>query len=121
MLLSWGTKDQETIMEYVLLGIAIFFEILASSLLHTSKGFTQFWPSLGCIVFYSICFFAFSKALLKIDLGIAYATWSAVGIICTTIIGVLIFDQKITGIGVVGVLLIIIGCIILNLYGSAHS
>ena len=108
-------------MEYVLLSIAIFFEILASSLLHTSKGFTQFWPSLGCIVFYSICFFAFSKALLKIDLGIAYATWSAVGIICTTIIGVLVFDQKITGIGVVGVLLIIIGCIILNLYGSAHS
>ena len=42
MLLSWGTKDQETIMEYVLLGVAIFFEILASSLLHTSKGFTQF-------------------------------------------------------------------------------
>ena len=89
-------------MEYVLLGVAIFFEILASSLLHTSKGFTQFWPSLGCIVFYSICFFAFSKALLKIDLGIAYATWSAVGIICTTIIGVLVFDQKITGIGVLG-------------------
>ncbi|WP_297239004.1 multidrug efflux SMR transporter [uncultured Faecalicoccus sp.] len=105
-------------MEYVLLGIAIFFEILASSLLHTSKGFTQLWPSLGCIVFYSICFFAFSKALLKIDLGIAYATWSAVGIIATTIIGVLIFDQKLTMIGGFSILLIIVGCLLLNLYGS---
>lgn len=108
-------------MEYLLLGVAIVCEIIASSLLHTSKGFTVFWPSLGCTIFYVICFYAFSKALMKIDLGVAYATWCAFGIVCTTIISVLFFEQRITFLGIIGVILIVVGCILLNLFGTVQN
>lgn len=86
-------------MEYLLLGIAIVFEILASSMLQSSAGFTKLGPSLACILFYSICFYAFSKALLRINLSIAYASWCAIGIVATTIISICIFNQKMSAVG----------------------
>ena len=108
-------------MEYLLLGIAIVFEILASSMLQSSAGFTKLGPSLACILFYSICFYAFSKALLKINLSIAYASWCAIGIVATTIISICIFNQKMSAVGFLGIVLIIIGCVLLNLYGNPHG
>ncbi|MBO5514270.1 MAG: hypothetical protein J5961_06750 [Mogibacterium sp.] len=53
------------------------------------------------------------------DLGIAYATWCSVGIIATSIIAAVVFGQKLTPIGVVGLVLILSGCLLVNLFGSA--
>ena len=80
-------------MPYVLLGAAIILEIIATTLLKASEGFTKLIPTLFCIVFYVLCFYSFSKALLNINLGVAYATWCAGGIVATTIISALIFGQ----------------------------
>ena len=101
-------------MQYILLCTAIILEIIATTLLKTSEGFTKLLPAFGCIVLY-IC------ALLRIDLGVAYATWCAGGIVATTIISALVFGQKINTIGVIAIVLIIAGCVILNLFGTSGN
>ena len=60
-----------------------------------------------------------SKALLSIDLGVAYATWCAGGIVATTIISAAVFGQKVNTVGVIAIILIIVGCVILNLFGTS--
>lgn len=107
-------------MPYILLGSAVILEIIATTLLKASEGFSKLIPSAGCVVSYVLCFCCFSKALLKINLGVAYATWCAGGIVATAIISALIFGQKLTALGIVGVILIVAGCVILNLYGTVH-
>lgn len=106
-------------MPYLLLAIAIGSEIVATTLLKYSEGFTKFWPTVGSMAVYFICYFTFSKALTGLNLGVAYATWCGVGLVATAVISALFFSQKLTTAGVIGIGLIIIGCIILNLYGSA--
>lgn len=105
-------------MAYFLLGIAIGLEIIATTLLKYSNGFTKIMPSIGCIIAYGICFYSFSKALNSINLGVAYALWSSVGIIVTTIISAVLFKQGTNLWGVIGIVLIISGCLILNLFGG---
>lgn len=106
-------------MQYLFLGAAIVLEIIATTLLKASAGFTKLLPGLGCVIFYALCFYLFSRALLNIDLGVAYATWCAGGIVATTIISALVFGQKINLIGIVSIILIVVGCVLLNLFGSA--
>ena len=106
-------------MQYVLLGAAIIFEIIATTLLKASVGFTKLLPAAGCVIFYILCFYSFSKALLKINLGVAYATWCAGGIVATTIISAVVFGQKLNTVGIIAVVLIVAGCVILNLYGTS--
>lgn len=106
-------------MQYVLLGMAIVFEIIATTLLKASEGFSKLIPAAGCVVFYILCFYSFSKALLKIDLGVAYATWCAGGIVATTVIAAVVFGQKLNTVGVIAVVMIVVGCVILNLYGTS--
>ena len=106
-------------MQYVYLAIAIVLEVIGSTLLGLSDGFTKLLPACLSLVLYGICFYSFSKALQSIDLGIAYATWCSVGIVLTSIISVLAFGQKLTVIGVISLVMIIAGCVLLNLYGSA--
>lgn len=108
-------------MQYILLCVAIILEIIATSLLKVSEGFTKLLPAFGCIILYVLCFYTFSKALLRIDLGVAYATWCAGGIVATTIISVLVFGQKINAAGITAIILIITGCVILNLFGTSGN
>lgn len=107
-------------MHYVLLFIAIALEISATTMLGYSEGFTRLLPSAASVVLYGLCCFFFAKALLGIDLGIAYATWSSVGIIAASIIAAIAFGQKLTVPGLVGIALIISGCILVNLFGAAR-
>ena len=106
-------------MHYLLLFAAITTEIIATTLLKYSAGFTKLWPSLGSVALYILCFFALSKALNSINLGVAYATWCAGGIVVTTIISALLFGQKLNMVGIAGIVLIVAGCIIVNLFGTA--
>lgn len=106
-------------MPYVLLTIAIGSEIIATTLLKYSEGFTKFWPTVASMSVYFICYFTFSKALNGLNLGVAYAIWSGVGLVATAVISAMVFSQKLTTAGVIGIIFIVIGCVILNLYGSA--
>ena len=108
-------------MAYILLGLAIGLELLATTLLKYSAGFTRPWPTLGCLLSYISCFYLLSKALNTINLGVAYATWSAVGIVVTSIISVALFGEKVNLTGVMSLILITSGCILLNLYGTTSK
>ncbi len=105
------------ILAYALLTVSIVFEVFATSLLPATKGFTVRKPTILCIVCYIICFAAFGKSLLQLNLGIAWATWGAVGTIVTPIVGYLFYKQKLTRTGVFALVLIIVSTITLNLYG----
>lgn len=105
-------------MQYLFLGLAIVGELIGTTYLKYSEGFTKLIPSTISIVSYALCFFFFSKALLNINLSIAYATWSAVGLIVTALISILIFKEGITPAGVIAIIMITVGVIVLNLYGS---
>ena len=102
-------------LHYFFLGVAIVCEILATTMLKYSEGLTKIVPSVGCIGSYILCYFFFGKAITKIHLGIAYATWCGIGIVATTLISYFIFKEKLSLQIEIGILCIAVGCIILNL------
>ena len=77
-------------MSYFYLFIAIVGEILGTNLLKLSDGFTKPIPTVSALLSYGVCFYFLSLAMQKIPLGIAYATWSAVGLVLTASIAVMI-------------------------------
>ena len=103
-------------MGYLLLAVSIIFEVLATSMLPATKGFTVRSKTIIVIIMYVICFAAFGFSLKDIDLGIAWATWGAVGTVVTPIAGYLFYKQKLTKIGVFALALIIVSTVTLNLF-----
>lgn len=107
-------------MEWIYLTLAIAFEITATTLMKVSNGFTKILPSIGTFLGYIICFTCLSIALKKIDISIAYAIWSAVGIVVLSAIGVFVFKESISVLKVISILFIILGVVGLNLSGISH-
>ena len=66
-------------------------------------------------------FFFLSLSLKTIPLNTAYALWSGIGLVCTTIISVLIWKEKINFASVAGIILIVAGVVILNMFGPGHG
>ena len=107
-------------MEWLYLVLAILFEILATTLLKMSEGFSKILPTIGTCVGYVLCFAFLSIALKKLDMSVAYAIWSAAGIAVLTAIGILIFKESISVMKIVSIIFIIVGVIGLNLSGVSH-
>lgn len=101
-------------MAYILLASSILLEVFGTTMLKLSNGFSRKLPTLGVIVGFGACFYLFSQALLTIPLGFAYAIWSGVGTIFTTIMGVILFKERINRKGILGILLLLTGIILLN-------
>lgn len=100
---------------YIFLLIAIIGEIIATTSLKASEGFTRLVPSIVVIIGYAIAFYMLSLALKYIPLGISYALWSGIGTAITVFVGVLVYGEKLSPQIVIGILLIIAGVIVLNL------
>jgi len=108
-------------MKYVFLGLAIVFEVVGSSFMKSSDGFTKWLPSTVVVVAYITCFYFLSLALKTIPLGVAYAVWAGLGIVLTAAVSVLIFKQKLDLPAVIGIIFIIIGVVIMNFFSkTAH-
>lgn len=105
-------------MAYFLMFFAIAMELTGTTFLKMSHGFTLILPTAGCFISYGLCFFSFSRALTSLNLALAYATWSGVGILATTLISWFFFGEKLTATGIFAIFLIIAGCILLNLFGA---
>lgn len=101
--------------------LAIASEVIASSALKASQGFTQ--PLFMGLIFlgYGFAFYFMSLSLQQIPLSIAYAIWSGVGTLGTTLIGVFFFRERLTMGGVFGILLIVAGVIILNQFVDSRA
>jgi len=107
-------------MAYVLLGVAIGFEVLATSLLKSTEGFSRLWPTVASLGAYAVSFLALSIAIQKgLQVGIGYAIWSGLGTTLIVIIGALFLSEPVTATKVLGVALVIAGVVVLNL-GGAH-
>lgn len=100
---------------YFYLSIAIVFEVVATSALKASNGFSNPLPSVIVVIGYAIAFYALSLALRGVPLGIAYGLWSAVGIVLVSIAGWVLYQQKLDLPAIIGLGLIIAGVLVVNL------
>ena len=94
-------------MAYAYLLIAILSEVLATSMLKASDGFTKLIPSIVTFIGYSVSFYFLSMVLKYIPIGISYAIWSGLGIVLISIVGLLVFKQELDLPGIFGMVLII--------------
>lgn len=108
-------------MHNLYLAISIVTELIATSFLKTTEGFTKLGPSLLVIICYVICFYCFSKALFSVNLSFAYALWSGLGIVVSTLVSIFIYKEAISAAGILGIILILVGVIIINLSGTPSN
>ncbi len=108
-------------MKYLFLALAIIFEVVGSSFIKASDGFTKLFPTTIVAVAYLICFYFFSLALKTIPLGIAYAIWGGMGIVLTAIISVLVFKQKLDIPAIIGIVLIVAGVVVMNFFSKSTA
>ncbi|MBE9400514.1 MAG: SMR family transporter [Acinetobacter sp.] len=104
---------------YGLLALAIISEVTGSTFLVKSEGFTRLGPSLLVVIFYIISFYLLSQVIKTIPLGIAYAIWGGVGIVLTAFIGFLIFRQNLDIPAVIGIIMIVGGVIVMNVFSKS--
>ena len=101
---------------YAYLAIAIVAEVIATSFLKQSDGFTRPVPTIVMAVGYLVAFFFLSLTLREVPTGIAYAIWSGVGIVLITIIAWIVQGQKLDVAAMIGMALIIAGVLVMNLW-----
>jgi len=106
---------------YLYLGAAIVAEVIATSLLKTSQGFTRLWPSVGTAVGYAISFWFLAQTLGSLPTGVVYAIWSGVGIVLISLIGWLVFGQTLDAPALAGMGLIVAGVVVINLFSRSVS
>jgi small multidrug resistance pump len=116
-----GGQQENTMlpMGYVYLGIAIVAEVIGTSTLKASDGFTRFLPSFVTIVTYACAFYFLSLTLRTIPVGIAYAIWSGIGTVLIALIGLFWFRQPLDLAAVIGLGLIIAGVAVVNAFSRS--
>ena len=103
---------------YFILALSILAEQIGTACLEASAGYTILKFSILTILLYSFTYFTFCKILDKIDLAVAYATWSAVGSVGATLIGIWLFGQPMSLIGWISIAGMIVGVFLLNFFGT---
>jgi small multidrug resistance pump len=96
------------------LGLAILAEVIATSALKTSDGFSRLWPSLVTVVAYGIAFYLLSQTLKRMEIGVVYAIWSGAGTAAMALVGYWVFNEQLDALKVVSIGLIVLGVIGLN-------
>ena len=98
--------------------IAILAEVAATSALKASEGFSNLGPSIVVVAGYGAAFYFLSLALKTIPMGVAYAIWSAVGIVLISLVGWLVYAQTLDFAAMAGMGLIIAGVLVLNVFSG---
>ena len=102
---------------YIYLILAIITGIASNGFLKTTEGFTKLTPTIFCVTSIVICLFCISKAMTIIPVGFTYATYGAMTITAVALFGVFKYNQTPNLYGTVGLILIIAGVILLNVFG----
>ena len=102
----------------LILFFAILSEVIATTALKLSDGFTRIVPSVIVVIGYGASFYLLSISLQVIPIGLAYAIWSGVGIVLTVIAGILIWREFLDWARVIGIIFIILGILIINLFSK---
>lgn len=109
-------------MSWMYLMVAIVAEVVGTTALKASDGFTRLGPTLMVIVGYAVAFYFLSLAIRVIPVGVAYAAWAGLGIVLISLIGWLAMGQRLDFPAIAGMLLIVAGVLVINLFSntSAH-
>ena len=95
--------------------------MIATSALKASESFTKPLPSLLVVVGYGVAFFFLSLCLKSIDIGIAYAIWSGLGLVLITVVSAVIYKQIPDFWAIIGMILIVVGVLVLNLLSKSTT
>jgi small multidrug resistance pump len=106
---------------YALLAIAIVAEVIATSALRASDGFTRWLPAVVVMIGYGVSFYMLSLTLKSIPVGIVYAIWSGVGIVLITLVALVMYKQVPDLPAVAGLGLIVAGVVVLNLFSKMQT
>ena len=104
---------------YIYLVLAIITGIASNGFLKTTEGFTKLNPTIFCVTSIIVCLFCISKAMTIIPVGFTYATYGAMTITAVTLFGIFKYNQTPNLFGTIGLILIVIGVVLLNLFGKA--
>lgn len=108
-------------MGYLYLSISIIMEVIATSALNSSDGFTKLGPSIIVVVGYGIAFYCLSLVLRTIPVGVAYAIWAGLGIVLIALVGAVFFKQYPDLPAIIGIVLILAGVILINVFSKTVS
>ena len=100
--------------------LAIGSEVIATSALKASDGFTRLLPGIVVVAGYAVSFYFLSLSLRDIPLGVVYAVWSGIGMAAIALIGVVFFQETLGWVGIAGIVFIVLGVVLLNV-SSAHN
>lgn len=106
-------------MNYILLATAIILEVIGTSLLKKTNGFTELLPTILLISCYSVAFYLLSLVVKTIPIGIAYAIWSAGGIVLVSAFAYFLYGQKLDLPAVIGLFFIVVGVVVINIFSKS--
>lgn len=107
-------------MTFVYLLLAIVAEVIATSALKASMGFTRPLPSVVVVVGYGLAFYLLSLVLRTLPVGVAYAIWAGLGIVLVTLVGIVVFGEKPDLPAVLGISLIVAGVVLLQVFSKMN-
>ncbi|SFT92013.1 DMT family transporter [Halomonas saccharevitans] len=108
-------------MTYLYLALAIIAEVVATSALKSSAGFTRLWPSVVVMVGYGLAFYLLALVLKTLPVGIAYAFWAGLGIVLVTLVGILVYGEKPDLPALLGLTMIVGGVVVIQVFSSVAS
>lgn len=108
-------------MQWIYLALAILLEVAGTTTMKMSDGLSKLLPSILMFVFYVSSFSFLALALKNIEVSIAYAIWSGMGIVLITLIGFQYFGESLSPVKLISIGLILIGVVMLNMTGNAHE
>ena len=103
---------------WLFLFVSIVSEVVATSALKSSEGFSRFWPSVIVVIGYSIAFYCLALTLRVIPMGVVYAIWSGIGVVLITLVGWFLFEQKLDLPAVLGIGLVAAGVVVMNVFSK---
>ena len=103
------------------LGLAIVAEVVATSALKASAGFTRLGPSVLCAVGYALAFYLLSLVMRTLPTGVVYAVWSGLGIVLIAAVGWVMFGQKLDVPALIGMGLIVAGVAVIQLFSKTAA
>ena len=105
-------------MHYFYLALAVLGEVIGTSFLKATEDFTKLSPSLIVVLGYGAAFYFLTLSLKVIPVGIAYATWSGIGIVLVTVISIFLYKQVPDWPAIIGMAMIIGGVVIMQLFSK---
>jgi small multidrug resistance pump len=106
---------------FALLAISIVAEVIATSAMRASDGFSRLLPSAIVVLGYGVAFYCLSLTLRSIPVGIVYAVWSGAGIVLITLVALVLYRQVPDVPAIIGLGLIVAGVAVLNIFSKMQA